>query len=188
MLCEDVRHAAELRVSIIVLVSTDRLVEMVVSSIRVSLMNPVHVVILKEVDGVRRLPIFVGRPEGDAIASFLNGNVPPRPMTHDLLADIVSHHLGAQVTQVVITHLRQNHFYATIHLRDSEGEIELDARPSDAIALAVRVDSPIYATEEVMQAAAIIPPEVEAEREEDDLSVFDEFLNTLDLDDDEDKK
>ncbi len=163
------------------------MVELAISSVRMSLMNPIYVVILREVNGVRRLPIFVGRPEGDAIASFLNDNTPPRPMTHDLLADIISHQLGAQLTQVVITRLHKDHFYATIHLRDGAREIELDARPSDAIAVALRLGSPIYATDEVMEAAAVVPPHYSAEREEseEDLSVFDEFLSTLDLDDDE---
>ena len=165
------------------------MVEVMISSIRVSLMTPVHVIILKEVDGPRRLPIFIGRPEGDAIVAHLNGHLSPRPMTHDLLASLIAQHLNAQVTRVVITRLHQKHFYAAIYLSNGSVELELDARPSDAIALAVRSDSPIYVAEEVMEMAGTLPPTSKSAQDEGgDLSVFDEFLDSLDLGDDEGNK
>ncbi len=166
------------------------MIEMKVESIRVSLMSTnQQVVILKELDGERRLPIFVGRPEGDAIALHLSGASVPRPLTHDLAA-IILNKLDAQLSHVVINDLRNQHFYASIimHIGDDEQEITLDARPSDAIAIAVRLDCPIFVEEHVLDEAGVEPLEESETAEEEDLGAFDDFISSLDLSDlDKDK-
>lgn len=166
------------------------MVEMVIESVRVSLMTSSQVIILKEAEGKRRLPIFVGKPEGDAITFHLNGIVVPRPLTHDLAASILKS-LEAEVSHVVISDLRKQHFYAVIVLHpqgDEEAEITLDARPSDALAIAVRMGCPIFADERVLDEAGVEPVELTKTPSEEDLGAFDEFIRSLDLSDlDKDK-
>jgi bifunctional DNase/RNase len=157
------------------------MIEVQIESIRISLMSPNQVVILKELDGERRLPVFIGKPEGDAITFKLNQIQPPRPLSHDLAANMIEE-LGARVSHVTIRELRESHFFAAIYFQDEKGEIELDARPSDALAVAVRVKCPIFVEDEVMLAAGVIPPS-DAEAAGDDLGAFDDFISTLDLDD-----
>lgn len=124
-----------------------------------------YAILLKEVEGVRRLPIIIGAFEAQAIALEMEGIKPPRPLTHDLLKTFVDN-LGANVVEVVVSELRDNTFYAKIVLEASGLSNEIDARPSDAIALAVRTFAPIYVNETVMSTAAFIPSE------ESDLPAF----------------
>jgi bifunctional DNase/RNase len=128
-----------------------------------------YAILLKEVDGKRRLPIIIGAFEAQAIALEIEGIKPPRPLTHDLLKQLTDS-LGATVVEVVIDELRDNTFYAKIILEVSGFSQEIDARPSDAIALAVRAQSPIFVAETVMDSAAFVPSE-----ETDDVS----NLNTV---------
>ncbi len=115
-----------------------------------------YAILLKEVGGNRRLPIIIGAFEAQAIALEIESIKPPRPLTHDLLKNIVDN-LGAIVIEVIVDELRENTFYAKIILDVSSINSEIDSRPSDAIALAVRAQAPIYVAETVMQAAAFVP-------------------------------
>ncbi|HUX61225.1 MAG TPA: bifunctional nuclease family protein [Ignavibacteriaceae bacterium] len=115
-----------------------------------------YAILLKESDGARRLPIIIGAFEAQAIALEIEGIKPPRPLTHDLLKQVIEN-LGATINEVVIDELRENTFYAKIIVEISGLTNEIDSRPSDAIALAVRTQSPIYVMESVMETAAFIP-------------------------------
>lgn len=115
-----------------------------------------YAILLKEIDGNRRLPIIIGHFEAQAIALEMEGIKPPRPLTHDLLKSVIDN-LGGTVVEIFINELRENTFYAKIILDLSGLTNEIDARPSDAMALAVRTDAPIYVAESVMQAASFIP-------------------------------
>ena len=128
------------------------------------------IVLLKTVDGNRFLPIWIGHPEAAAILMKLQGASTPRPMTHDLLSDVLEQ-LDAKCERVSVTELRDNTFYASITVSVNGSEIEIDSRPSDALALAVRVSAPIFAAEEVIEESAI-----EFEHEvEDTEEVVDKF-------------
>lgn len=122
-----------------------------------------YAILLKEIDGVRRLPIIIGAFEAQAIALEIEGIKPPRPLTHDLLKQIIDN-LGGSVSEVIISELRENTFYAKIVLEVSGLTNEIDARPSDAIALSVRTQTPIYVAETVLETAGFIPSD-ENERE-----------------------
>jgi uncharacterized protein len=117
-----------------------------------------YAILLKEVNGNRRLPIIIGAFEAQAIALEIEGIKPPRPLTHDLLKQIIDN-LGATIMEIIIDELRENTFYAKIILEVSALTNEIDSRPSDAIALAVRAQAPIYVSEAVMEAAAFVPSE-----------------------------
>src|SRR3954453_5529033 len=133
------------------------------------------IVLLKTVDGNRFLPIWIGHPEAAAILMKLQGASTPRPMTHDLLSDMLDN-LDAKCERVSVTELRDNTFYASITVSVGGSEIEIDSRPSDALALAVRVAAPIFAAEEVIEESAI-----EFEHEvEDTEEVVDKFKDFLD--------
>ena len=123
-----------------------------------------YAILLKEINGNRRLPIIIGAFEAQAIALEIEGIKPPRPLTHDLLKQVLDN-LGAAVMEVVIDELRENTFYAKIILEVSALTNEVDARPSDAIALAVRTQSPIYVAEKVMESAAFLPSEESGKEE-----------------------
>lgn len=112
-----------------------------------------RIVLLKEQGGERRLPIWVGSPEGDALALQLGGEAMPRPMTPDLLAKVLEA-AGATVQRVAVNSLREETFYATIVLATGDGTKEVDARPSDALNLALRVSAPIYVADDVMEKSA----------------------------------
>lgn len=173
------------------------LVEMVVESVRVNLQTYQRVVVLKEKGSERYLPIWIGNNEADAIVIQLQ-NVPvPRPQTHDLLKSVISE-LGAKVTRVVVNDLADDVFYARVSIDVDGRHVEIDSRPSDAIALAVRVQAPIYAEETVLDKAAVAldnepavadsehaPEQSEPVKEEElkKLSAFRDFINTLNLDD-----
>lgn len=166
------------------------MIEVKIESIRISLMSPNQVVILKEIDGPRCLPVFIGKPEGDAITFKLNHVEVPRPLSHDLAASMIEA-LEAKVSHVLIKELRGSHFIAALHFQGDRGEVEIDARPSDAIAIAVRVSCPIFVDDAVMSAAGVIPPSNAAADDAggDDLGAFSDFIGSLDLGDldDEDK-
>ncbi len=115
-----------------------------------------YALLLKETFGVRRLPIIIGGFEAQSIALELEGIKPPRPLTHDLTKSIIDH-LGATVVEVLISELKENTYYATITLDVSSLTTEIDARPSDAIAIAVRTGAAIYVSEEVMRAGGFKP-------------------------------
>lgn len=176
------------------------LTEMTIDSIRVSLMNYQRVVILKEKSSERYLPIWIGPAEADAIAVKLQGVAVPRPLTHDLLNSVIDT-LGAKIESIIVTDLLNDTFYAKLVINSSGGQLEIDSRPSDALALAVRTEVPIYAEEAVLEKAGIMldketgkPITQEAEdgnpspgvKDEDmkkQMSAFYDFINTLDLDD-----
>jgi bifunctional DNase/RNase len=125
-----------------------------------------YAILLKELDGNRRLPIIIGAFEAQAIALEIEGIKPPRPLTHDLLKQITEN-LGATVIEVIVDELRENTFYAKVILEVAGLSQEVDARPSDAIALAVRTGAPIFVVNSVMDAAAFVPSE---ESEKDEMS------------------
>jgi bifunctional DNase/RNase len=121
-----------------------------------------YAILLKEIDGKKRLPIIIGAFEAQAIALEIEGIKPPRPLTHDLLKQLTDS-LGATVLEIIIDELKDNTFYAKIILEVSGFSQELDARPSDAIALAVRTQAPIYVAETVMDSAAFVPSDESGE-------------------------
>ena len=132
------------------------------------------IVLLRTLDGTKFLPIWIGHPEAAAILMKLQGTPTPRPMTHDLVTDMLGE-LNASVSKVAVTELRENTFYAHITLQVNGSEIEIDSRPSDAIALAVRADAKIYVADEVIDDSAI-----EFNQEpEDSGEVIDEFKKFL---------
>jgi len=168
------------------------LVEMVVESVRVHMSSSRHVVILKDTGRERYLPIWVGPWEANAIALRLQGQTPERPMTHDLFASTLEE-LGARVDRVVITELADETFFARVHLDEGGRQAEVDARPSDALALAVRLGAPIFADEAVLDQAAWTPGETRGEGgppaeetgeavPDERLDVFRDFVNSLDID------
>lgn len=132
-----------------------------------------YAILLKEVEGARRLPIIIGAFEAQAIALEMEGIKPPRPLTHDLLKTLIDN-LGASVVEIVVSELKENTFYAKIVLEASGLTNEIDARPSDAIALAVRTYAPIFVNEPVMDAAAFIPS--------DDTDISGLEMNDMELD------
>ena len=137
--------------------------------IRALMMDPnsgTPIIILKDVQSDTMLPIWVGAYEANAIALEIEKIAPPRPMTHDLLRNLIVQ-LGVQVDRVVVTSLRDNTFFAVIEMRNSEGDrMVLDSRPSDAIALALRADCPIYVDMEVIKASRNTLPTEESEESE----------------------
>ena len=177
--------------------------EMVIDSIRVSLMNYQRVVILKEKESDRYLPIWIGPAEADAIAVKLQDISVPRPLTHDLLRSVIDT-LGASISHILVNDLESDTFYAKIFMNVNGENLEIDSRPSDAIALAVRAKVPIYAEEQVLGKAGILldketgkpllpedvagpgdeekSPEVK-EEELRRMSAFTDFINELDLED-----
>ncbi len=168
------------------------MVEMSIDSIRVSLMNYQRVVILKEKSAGRYLPIWIGPNEADAIAVKLQNIELARPLTHDLLQSVVSS-LGAVLDYIVVSDLENDTFYAKLVLSIDSRQLDIDARPSDAIALAVRAGVTIYAEEEVLEKAGIVLDEDTAgrsvseskgdEQELKGLSAYQDFVSTLNLDD-----
>ncbi len=131
------------------------MIELVLSKIKVDETRNEQIIIFREKEGTRFLPVVIGLPEVNAIKMKLSGVKPPRPMTHDLIISIIEQ-LNAKVEKIMIEKLTQNTFFAKICLRTAAGEeIEIDARPSDSVALAVRASAPIFVTEEVIGAAGV---------------------------------
>ncbi len=123
-----------------------------------------YALLLKETYGIRRLPIIIGSFEAQSIALEIEGIKPPRPLTHDLMKNLIDN-LGGTVNEIIIDELKENTFYAKIVIEMSGITNEIDARPSDAIALAVRTNATIFVAEDVMKAAAFVPSGEEAEGE-----------------------
>lgn len=180
-------------------------VEVVIDSIRVSLMSQQRIVILREVNTERYLPIWIGVYEAEAITIALQEVEVARPLTHDLLKNVFNA-LNARILRVEVNALRDDTFYGNIVAEVNGRTLNIDARPSDALNLAVRAHVPIFVARSVMDAAGIMPeedlqaqepkqieakqkPEPEPEESEERLSIFEDFLEKLDLDeeDDEDK-
>jgi bifunctional DNase/RNase len=168
------------------------LVEMVVESVRVHMLSSQHVVILKESERERYLPIWIGPWEANAIAMRLQGLTPERPLTHDLFATALEE-LGVHIQQVVIADLADETFHARLFLEANGRIIEVDSRPSDALALAVRAGVKIYAAEAVLNRAAVEPEARSADeiemtgelgpgRQDPRLEVFRDFVNSLEVD------
>jgi bifunctional DNase/RNase len=152
-----------------------------VDTIRISLKSSERVVLLRENEQERQLPIFIHATEADAIAAELKNHHPARPLTHDLLKNTVDA-LGGELKYVLVNDLRENIFYAVLHIEQDDRTVDVDARPSDSIALAVRARCPIYVADHVMKEAGVYPAtEVESVQENQDLSVFRDFVETLDL-------
>jgi bifunctional DNase/RNase len=134
------------------------------------------IVLLKTVDGNKFLPIWIGHPEAAAILMKLQGASTPRPMTHDLLSDVLDQ-IDAKCEKVSVTELRDNTFFASITISMNGSELEIDSRPSDALALAVRTSAPIFAADDVIEESAI---EFEGEEVEDQEQVVEKFKDFLD--------
>lgn len=178
------------------------MIRVVVDSIRVSLLTQHRVVVLRETDSKRYLPIWIGPFEADAIAMAIQGHEPQRPMTHDLLKSMIGE-LDGQMAHILVSDIQDNTFFARIVIEQRGRTIEVDARPSDAIALAVRTEVPIFVEAHVLDQAGVFfdedeqpgadlqPQEPGAEPEQegpepelndDSMSIFRNFINTLDLD------
>jgi len=174
----------------------DGLIEMVVESVRVHMLSNRHVVILKEKERERYLPIWIGPWEASSIAMRLQGLTPERPLTHDLFATTLDE-LGASVERVVISELAEETYHARIFLEIAGRTVEIDSRPSDALALAVRVSVPVFASEDVLDQAGLGADGGLGEEGEGSgaalestgenivdprLDVFRDFVNSLDTD------
>ncbi len=168
------------------------MIEVFVESIRVNMTNYKRVVMLKEKTAPRYLPIWIGHFEADAIAIPMQ-NVPvSRPLTHDLLGGVIGQ-LGAKLTRVIINELADETFYAKLVIESDGRTVEVDSRPSDAIALAIRAKVPIFVEESVLDQAGMVFESEEGEGEseageateldEEKLSVFKDFIETLDIED-----
>jgi bifunctional DNase/RNase len=154
--------------------------EMSIYGVSFDLVGKQPIVLLKTAEGNKFLPIWIGHPEAAAILMKLQSQAPPRPMTHDLVTDMLEQ-LGAQVVRITVTELRENTFYAQITVQLDGSEIEVDSRPSDAIALAIRAEAPIFAADRVIEESAIefegegVPEEEIEER----ISEFKQFLDEV---------
>jgi bifunctional DNase/RNase len=165
--------------------------EMDIYGVSFDLVGKQPIVLLKTKDGNRYLPIWIGQPEAAAILMKLQGATTPRPMTHDLLTEILSE-LDARITRITVTELRENTFYAQVTVQLDGAEVEVDSRPSDAIALAIRAEAPIFAADQVIEESAI---EFEGDEvnEEEIVSEFKRFLDDVspeqfaEVDDEEDR-
>lgn len=179
------------------------MIEMSVEFVRVSMQNYNRVVILREKEAERYLLIWIGPAEAEAIAMRLGDISPPRPQTHDLLRNVIES-LGANVSHVLVNDLNNDTFYARVVLEVNGSTVEIDSRTSDAIALAVRCQVPIYAEESVLERAGILldrenegapaaagfkdAPKPVAPEELERMSAFKDFIESLDLDDFEKRK
>jgi len=109
-----------------------------------------YILLLKEIDGTQTLPIWIGKPEADSIALALGKVATPRPLTHDLMKNILKA-LDVEISRVVVTDIIDNTYYAILYLSDGERELAIDSRPSDAVALALRVNAPIFVEEDILE-------------------------------------
>lgn len=163
------------------------MIQVVIDSIRVSLMSPHRVILLKEIDSERQLPIWIGPFETDAIVVELQSVETARPLTHDLLISVITE-LGGVVSHVLVNELKEDYFTARVFIDQNGKLIDIDARPSDAIALAVRAKVPIFVAKDVLDEAGVLPEEeilsIDDDQISDDkLDAFADFMDTLDLDD-----
>jgi len=154
--------------------------EMLIYGVSFDLVGKQPIVLLKTAEGNKFLPIWIGHPEAAAILMKLQSQAPPRPMTHDLLSDMLEQ-LGAQIVRITVTELRENTFYAQITVQQDGSEIEVDSRPSDAIALAIRAEAPIFAADRVIEESAIEfeGDEIDQERLDDEVAKFRHFLDEV---------
>ena len=154
--------------------------EMLIYGVSFDLVGKQPIVLLKTADGNKFLPIWIGHPEAAAILMKLQSQAPPRPMTHDLLSDMLEQ-LGATISRITVTELRENTFFAQITVTQDGQEIEIDSRPSDAIALAIRAEAPIYAADRVIEESAIEfeGEEVTEEQLEEEVVKFRSFLEQV---------
>ena len=154
--------------------------EMLIYGVSFDLVGKQPIVLLKTADGNKFLPIWIGHPEAAAILMKLQSQTPPRPMTHDLLSDMLEQ-LGATISRITVTELRENTFFAQITVTQDGQEIEIDSRPSDAIALAIRAEAPIYAADRVIEESAIEfeGEEVTEEQLEEEVVKFRSFLEQV---------
>ncbi|MEZ4861499.1 MAG: bifunctional nuclease family protein [Caldilineaceae bacterium] len=168
------------------------MIEVTIASIRVSLMSQNRIVELREESGDRILPIWIGPFEAESITLQLQGVEVPRPLTHDLLKAVIET-MGGEVLHILINGLEKSTYFAKIVLDVDGDTVEIDSRPSDAIALAVRVNAPIYVADEVMDQAGLQPEEEvhltdeeggagDQEPSGEDLGAFQDFVEGLDLD------
>ena len=153
-------------------------IEMTIKGVMVDPVTNDPIIILRDHDGQRVLPIWVGVPEANAIGLQIENVAPQRPLTHDLLRDVI-HALDGSVEKVVVCDLKENTFYALIHLRVREELVAIDARPSDAIALALRARAPIFVEESVMENARTI----ESAPDRTNTQRLQRWLESLDADD-----
>src|ERR671916_216757 len=151
--------------------------EMDIYGVSFDLVGKQPIVLLKTKDGNRYLPIWIGQPEAAAILMKLQGASTPRPMTHDLLTEILSQ-LDAHVVRITVTELRENTFFAQVTVQMDGSEFDVDSRPSDAIALAIRAEAPIFAADEVIEESAI-EFEHEDVNEEEVVEEFKRFLDEV---------
>jgi bifunctional DNase/RNase len=151
--------------------------EMLIYGVSFDMVGKQPIVLLKTAEGNKFLPIWIGHPEAAAILMKLQGANTPRPMTHDLLTDMLEK-LEARVIRIAVTELRENTFYAVVTVAVDGSEIEIDSRPSDAIALAVRSDAPIYVDDAVIEESAI-EFEHEDVNEEEVVEEFKKFLDEV---------
>ena len=152
---------------------------MSLAGVRIELPTNQPIVLLREAEGERFLPIWIGQAEAAAIALALQGVVTPRPMTHDLLKNILEE-IAVQVENIVITELREGTFYAVINMQRNGTAYEISSRPSDAIALAVRLNCKIFASEEVLTEASILIPSGD---DDEEVEKFREFLENVNPED-----
>src|SRR2546423_12274865 len=154
--------------------------EMLIYGVSFDLVGKQPIVLLKTADGNKFLPIWIGHPEAAAILMKLQSQAPPRPMTHDLLSDMLEQ-LEAQGVRITVTELRENTFYAQITVQQDGREIEVDSRPSDAIALASRAEAPICAAEPAIEEAGIEfeGEDVDQEQLEAEVAKFKHFLDEV---------
>jgi len=166
-----------------------------VDSIRVSLLTQHRVVVLREQESKRYLPIWIGPYEADSIAMAIQGHEPQRPLTHDLLKSTIIE-MGGNINYILVNNIEDNTFFARIVVEHLGRTLQIDARPSDAIALAVRIEVPIYVEPHVLEQAGVyfdeeeqpVPDtgreemEMETETNEETLALFRDFIDTLDFD------
>jgi len=154
--------------------------EMLIYGVSFDLVGKQPIVLLKTAEGNKFLPIWIGHPEAAAILMKLQSQAAPRPMTHDLLSDMLEQ-LGAQVVRITVTELRENTFYAQITVAQDGTEIEVDSRPSDAIALAIRAEAPIFAADSVIEESAIEfeGEDVDPDQLEAEVAKFKNFLDEV---------
>lgn len=126
------------------------LIQMKVEGLLFDPRSSMYILLLKEIDGDGTLPIWIGKPEADSIALALGGIITPRPLTHDLIKNLLDS-IKIRITRVVVTEMLDNTYYALIYLTDGKREIPVDSRPSDAVAIALRVSAPIFVEEGIME-------------------------------------
>jgi bifunctional DNase/RNase len=159
------------------------MVRVTLQAVRVDLQSNTPVLLLQETEGTgRTLPIFIGTPEATAIAYALQEVEVPRPLTHDLLVDVIAA-FGASLSQVVISALEGATFYAELYLQTASDEMVVSARPSDAVALAIRTKSPLFVADSIMNTEAVVMDleegDDEEEEEEEVVDQFREFLDNI---------